>query len=219
MKLISRTIPLLFILILGAAASASAQTNVSAYFGVGSAWDSSSGQCVFLGFPGEAAGPCANGGYPTPALGGVFGVFGADFMFSHYLGVGGEYAFKFAQAPYGDANYRPEIWDFNALYHPITTHFAVLEVQGGLGGFDTKFYLPSQCSGGFGCSGTTFLTSADHFQVHVGIGVKLYVHGGVFVKPQFDLHIVPNLSGTNGQFGSDWVPEATVAVGYTFGER
>jgi len=46
--------------------------------------------------------------------------------------------------------------------------------------------------------------------------VKLYVKPSLFIKPQFDIHYVTHLTD---QFGRDWVPEYTVAVGYTFGER
>jgi hypothetical protein len=58
--------------------------------------------------------------------------------------------------------------------------------------------------------------NANHFQVHAAAGVKLYVKGNLFIKPQFDFHYVPNLTE---QFGRNWVPEATVSIGYTFGER
>jgi hypothetical protein len=46
--------------------------------------------------------------------------------------------------------------------------------------------------------------------------VKLYVKGNIFIKPQFDIHYVTHLTD---QFGRDWVPQYTVSVGYTFGER
>lgn len=224
MKVIGRTIPLLVVLILGAAASAGAQTNLSAFFGVGSAYDSGTGGCASLGFPDEH-GPCSNGAYPTPSMGGIFGVFGADYMFSKHLGVGGEYTFRFTQAPYTDVNYRPEFYDFNALYHPFSNRRAVFEVQGGVGGFDTKFYLPSECN--TDCSVLpAYLNTPDHFQVHAAVDVKLYVHGGIFIKPEFDIHYVVHLSGAlnstdapTEQFGTDWVPEGTVSIGYTFGER
>jgi hypothetical protein len=52
--------------------------------------------------------------------------------------------------------------------------------------------------------------------VHGAVGVKLYVKGNIFIKPQFDIHYVTHLTD---QFGRDWVPQYTVAVGYTFGER
>ena len=56
--------------------------------------------------------------------------------------------------------------------------------------------------------------NANHFQVHAGAGVKLYVKGNFFVKPQFDFHYVTNLTD---QFGRNWVPQFTVSIGYSFG--
>ena len=59
-----------------------------------------------------------------------------------------------------------------------------------------------------------FLLDANHFQVHGAVGVKLYVKGNLFIKPQFDIHYVTNFTD---QFGRSWVPQGTIAVGYTFG--
>src|SRR5579862_5686238 len=87
--------------------------NVSVNFGLGTATDGSNGNC--LDTFGEDTGPCG-GGFPTPSMGGLFGVFGANFMFNPYIGVGGEYSFKWSQAPYADVNYRPNFFDFNAVF-------------------------------------------------------------------------------------------------------
>ena len=43
----------------------------------------------------------------------------------------------------------------------------------------------------------------------------MYVKGGLYLRPQVDVHWVNNFN----EFGSDWVPEYTVAIGYTFGAR
>ena len=40
----------------------------------------------------------------------------------------------------------------------------VPELQGGIGGANLKFYFPNSC-GTLGCSGSTYLQSANHFQV------------------------------------------------------
>ena len=56
-----------------------------------------------------------------------------------------------------------------------------------------------------------FLVSSNHFQLHGAVGVKLYVKGDIFIKPQFDLHYVPNLTN---QYGRNIVPEVTVSIGY-----
>ena len=54
------------------------------------------------------------------------------------------------------------------------------------------------------------------FQVHTGVGVQFFLTQHLFIRPQFDLHYVPNLTQ---QFGSNAVPEGKIWVGYSFGER
>ena len=44
--------------------------------------------------------------------------------------------------------------------------------------------------------------------------MKLYVKSSMFIKPQVDFHYVPNL---NQQYGSNFVPQYTLSIGYTFG--
>ena len=53
--------------------------------------------------------------------------------------------------------------------------------------------------------------SAAIFQVHAGAGVQVYLTEHVFIRPQFDLHYVPNFTN---QFGSSMAPGAMVWIGY-----
>lgn len=158
---------------------------------------------------------------PGPTIGGVFGVFGVDFMFRPHFGVNGEYAFRFAQANYLPAaglKFRPGFYDFNAVYEPISGARIVPLIEGGIGGARIALYQAQTVS----ITGITTSFSypaglnANHFQVHGAFGVKLYIKPALFIKPQFDIHYVTHLTD---QFGRNWVPEYTVAVGYTFGER
>jgi hypothetical protein len=228
-KLTIGTLLLLSTLLLGAVNLTHAQ-GVSPYFGLGSASDSAgTGVNLNTGLPcpkGQLfddlslvapAGQCE----PGPTIGGVFGVFGVDFMFKPHLGVNGEYAFRFAQAnylPLAGLKFRPGFYDFNAVYEPISGQRIVPVVYGGIGGARIALY-ETQTVSVTGISNTFSIPAglnANHFQVHGGIGVKLYVKPALFIKPQFDIHYVTHLTD---QFGRDWVPEYTVAVGYTFGER
>jgi hypothetical protein len=52
--------------------------------------------------------------------------------------------------------------------------------------------------------------------VHAGLGVQLYVTEHVFIRPQFDLHYVPNFTN---QFGSTMAPSAMIWLGYSMGDR
>jgi hypothetical protein len=209
LKLTIRMIPVLVLLVAGSVLQTRAQ-GVSAYFGVGAARASSSNQTINT-FGDQL--------FVTPRLTGVFGIFGADFMLNKRIGVGGEYSWRMKQGSYAGLNYRPSFYDFNVIWHPlpISATRVVPEFQTGLGGTNLKFYYNQRfCDMFAGCSTTnTFLESSNHFQLHLAAGVRLYVRPSLFVKPQIDVHWVHNFS----QFGTSWVPEYSVAVGYTFGER
>lgn len=60
-----------------------------------------------------------------------------------------------------------------------------------------------------------FAQSANHFQVHGGVGFQYYVSGNFFIRPEFDIHYVPNFI----QFGRNLVTSETFWVGYSFGNR
>ena len=116
--------------------------------------------------------------------------------------------------------YRQDFYDFNAYLCAVNTKRVTLQLQGGIGGAHTGFAVNESGS----CVGTAVCTSAqaepigssNHFQIHAGIGVSLFVTEHIFIRPQFDLHYAPGLTS---QFGSNVVPEGMVWVGYNFGDR
>ena len=218
-----RTILVIALVLLGSVNRAGAQ-RVSAYFGLGSAFNSAatapgcpSGQ-ITDPFAAFQPGPCV----PVSDMGGVFGVFGADFMIKPHLGFNGEYSFRFAQSHYFDTdstspptpiNIRPNFYDFNAVYQPTAGDRQVVPVlEGGIGGAKLSYYANPGAGTIF--SGSQFVANSNHFQVHGAVGVKLYVKGDMFIKPQFDIRWVHNLTD---QYGRNYVPEFTISVGYTFG--
>jgi hypothetical protein len=219
LKFTIRTLPLLALFLLAGVKQASAQ-GVSAYFGLGSAIDSAgtSAGCSPQFILDNVTGNCE----AAPTMGGVFGVFGADFMILPHLGVNGEYAFRFAQADYlpqGGLKVRPAFYDFNAVYQPTSPAMRIVPVlEGGIGGAKLSFYFNQQsCATPSVCSNfSQQVATANHFQLHGAVGVKLYVKSDIFIKPQFDLHWVPNL---NQQYGRNLVPQFTMAIGYTFGRQ
>lgn len=228
-KLTIGTILLLSTLLLGTVNFAHAQ-GVSPYFGLGSANDSAgtsintvdpvTGDVVTCA-PGNLFDSLTGNCEAGPTIGGVFGVFGVDFMFKPHFGVNGEYAFRFAQANYlpdAGLKFRPGFYDFNAIYEPVSGKRIVPIIEGGIGGARIALY-ETQTVSVTGITNTFSIPAglnANHFQVHGAVGVKLYIKPSLFIKPQFDIHYVTHLTD---QFGRDWVPEYTVAVGYTFGER
>ena len=200
---------LLYVMLYAGVSLASAQ-GFSAYIGFGGAHDSSNNQTL------DSLGDVG------PTLNGAFGTFGADYMWKSYLGFGGEYSWRLSQgfyAPMEDVKYRPDFYDFNAVIHPLPKGSRVVpEFQGGIGGSSTKFYeSASGCALSVTACSTVneYLTSSNHFQVHFSAGVRLYLKGNVYVRPQLDVHYVNNFV----EFGSDWVPEYTISLGYTFGEH
>ena len=224
LKLTRRTIPLLVLLLLAGVKQANAQ-GVSVNFGLGTATNSAgtTNNSTAVCPPGNLFDDFTSACEPGPTMGGVFGVFGADFMIKPHFGVNGEYSFRFAQAPYLPAaglNMRPGFYDFNAVYEPIAESESriVPVLEGGVGGARVALYFTQQCSiTGINCTSSSPAgINANHFQVHAAAGVKFYVKGNLFIKPQFDFHYVTHLTD---QFGRNWVPQATVSIGYTFGQR
>ena len=219
LKPIFRTVAFLVFVMLASASVASAQ-GVSAYFGLGTATNSAGTDagCPSKQLFDNVTGNCER----APTMGGVFGVFGADFMIFPHFGVNAQYAFRFAQADYlpqGGLNVRPGFYDFNAVFQPGPSDSRIVPViEGGVGGAKLALYFNQQeCAVPSICSNfSQQVATANHFQLHGAVGVKLYVKSDIFIKPQFDAHWVRNL---NQQYGRNFVPMYSVAVGYTFGRR
>jgi len=190
---------------------AQAQSGLDVFAGAGTAIDSSSNQLIDTFSTGNP--------FTTPKLGGTFGKFGADLMFSPHFGINGETDFRFSQSGYAGLTYRPTFYDFNAIYAPLggKSKRVVPELQAGLGGANLKFFYPqSNCDAFAGCSSSNnFLESSNHLQVHLAAGVRFYATPHLFVRPQVEARYVNNFF----QFGSNWVPEYGASIGWSFGEH
>ena len=186
---------------------ARAQANVDAFLGVGTARVGSNGQSIDTFGTGNP--------FNAPSLGGAFGKVGADIMLTPHFGIGGESDFRFSQSAYAGLNYRPVFYDFNAIYTPTRGFKRIVpQFQAGLGAVSLKFFYPQQsCDAFTGCSSSnSFLESSNHFQVHLAAGLRFYATSHVFFQPQIDAHYVNNFF----QFGSNWVPEYSASVGWSF---
>jgi hypothetical protein len=165
----------------------------------------------------------------TPALNSFFLGFGANLMLWKKFGVGGEAVLQPAKQDYvtfsqGGAGQfsdvlqaRTTFYDFNGIYQPVSTKKVAVQLAGGIGGANVKFY--EHVTGSSNILGNTNVTqfagSSNHFQLHAGLGVQAYVTEHVFIRPQFDLHYVHNFS----QYGENAVPGFMVWIGYTLGDR
>ena len=202
---------------------ASAQSSFDVNLGFGTAQTGSNGAGIDNANSSNAFGSCSISSgdtfcQKTPGLGGFFLGFGGDVMFKKHLGVGAEVNLQPAQSNYGPLQYRQTFYDFNGVYAPISEKRVVLQLQGGIGGASTAFsYSQNSCVGTAVCSNVAQpVGNSTHFQVHVGMGVQFFLTEHLFIRPQFDLHYIPNFTQ---QFGSNAVPEGTIWVGYSFGER
>jgi len=225
----SRYLPLLFVLFCGIQL-ASAQSAFDLNLGFGAVQDKASSTQVD-----QELSPCVVGDlYPpcvsTPALSGFTMGFGGDLMLWKKLGVGAEVAFQPAKQTYINLNAsaaasgltsesvqsRMTLFDFNGIYEPVNTKKVTLKLEGGIGGANLKFYESGSSSSVLGSqSSSQYFGSANHFQVHGGVGVQIYLTDHVFVRPEFDVHYVRNLM----QFGSSVVTSEMVWLGYSWGDR
>ena len=202
---------------------ASAQSAVDVNVGFGGAWASANKSGLDNVNSANAFGTCTPGSSDTncqalPALSGFFLGFGADVMFKPKFGVGGEFNITPAKSSYGPLDYRQAFYDFNGIFRPIQTKRAALSLEAGIGGARTSFsYTQSACVGTAVCSTSAQpVGTATHFQTHLGVSVQLFVTEHIFIKPQFDIHYVNNLTD---QFGRNFVPQATVWVRLRLGSK
>jgi hypothetical protein len=226
---ISRYLPLLFVLFC-CIQLASAQSAFDLNMGFGFIHDKANSTQVDQNLnacPNSAEVlPCVS----TPALSGFTMGFGGDLMLWKKFGIGGEAAFQPGKQTYVNLNgsaaasglntlaiqSRMTMYDFNGIFQPINTKKVALKLEGGVGGANLKFYESGSSSSVLGNqSSSQYIESANHFQVHGGVGVEIFLTDHIFIRPQFDIHYVPNLT----QFGSNMVMTGMAWVGYSFGDR
>jgi hypothetical protein len=223
----SRYLPL-FVLPLVCLQFANAQTGVDIGVGFGAAnapatktgLDANLSNCV-IG---------SSGCQQTPSLNTFMIGFGADLMLWKHFGIGVEANIEpgkkdyvtLQQAASGGGiafteklQSRVTFYDINAILQPVATKRASLKLEGGIGAANIKFYDSSSSSSGLlgNQKYTQYFASANHFQMHAGVGVQLYLKEHVFIRPQVDLHYVHNLE----QFGRNAVLRYSVWLGYTLG--
>ena len=161
--------------------------------------------------------------FKTSSLNSFVMGFGGQVMLTKNFGAGVDITFQPAKQTYaaldnvGDSlQTRLSLYDFKAVYQPISTKRVALQFSGGIGVANLKSYVNSTSSSLFGTSNSnTAFASDNHFQVHGGVGVPIYVTNSVFIRPQFTIHRVNNFA----QYNSDVVTQEMVWIGYTFGGR
>jgi hypothetical protein len=192
--------------------------------GFGGAWDSANKGGIDNGNSlTNAYGSCTPGSNDVncqalPSMSGFFLGFSGDVMLKDKFGAGVNYSIQPAKQNYGPLQDRQSFIDFDAIYRPIQTKKAALNLEGGIGAARTSFSITQTgCVGTAVCqTQTSPVGSTSHFEEHVGVGVQLYVTEHFFIRPQFDIHFV---NGLTDQFGRNVVPAAMVWVGYNLGSK
>jgi hypothetical protein len=190
-----------------------AQPQFDAYFGMGTASDGSTHEMIDATGSGFAV--------ETPALDGVYGVFGGAVFLKPKFGVGAQVTLRFKQGDYAGLGYRPIFYDFNGIWKPNLTKRVTPEFQAGFGGVNLRLYDPSTQYYDYNTGRyTTFIGSSNHLQLHLAAGVRISVKRHIFLRPQVDYHYVRNLSDSNTfpRFSSNSVPTYTIAIGFSSAE-
>lgn len=223
MRRICRYLPLL-VLLVGSIQLAGAQSLIDPNIGFGAVIDKALttgiDQDTFL--PCSAAtvaGTCST----APTLNSFAVGLGVNLMLWEHFGVGMEAVMQPGKHSYADVpslgatlQSRVTFYDFNGIYQPVNTKKATLQLIGGFGGTNMKFYLNQSSSSLLGNTNySQAISSSNHINLHAGVGVQVYLNDHVFIRPQVDIHYVPNFT----QFGSNLVEQAMVWVGYTIGDK
>lgn len=143
--------------------------------------------------------------------GGTYLSFSGDYTPWHDFGFGGEVSWRASQNLYlGYQPYRPIFYSANAVWAPkLGKHFGI-DLLAGIGAESLRFYTNYYQCNYVSC---TNYVSSNHFMGVFGGGLKAYIHGGIFIRPEVRLYAIRN----NVEFNSGTPVRAGVSIGYTFG--
>jgi hypothetical protein len=165
--------------------------------------------------PGAAAcGGTSSGNFACPEKGGLYTNISADVIFKRRVGFGFDAAWRSSQGNYGGLGipYRPILFDFNGVYQPRLSKKAGLDLMAGIGWQSTRFYGYTPT---FSCQALgACYTSSNHFLVDIGGGIRYYVWGHVFVRPEAHYYKIMN---NTDDFTSGNVVRVGASIGYTIG--
>lgn len=152
----------------------------------------------------------ASGSYsPQTMGGGLYPAFSVDFLVHHRLGLEGEIAWRGGQNLYqGYEPFRPILYNFNAIWAPRLGKKVGAELLAGIGAESIRFYGFESCS----FVSCTDYVSSNHFSADFGGGLKYYVHGHIFVRPEARFYVIRN----NYEFSSAFATRVGASIGYSF---
>ncbi|MFZ0863409.1 MAG: hypothetical protein ABR881_23085 [Candidatus Sulfotelmatobacter sp.] len=191
---------------------------VFAFFVFGNVASAQQGDAM-IGFgtvlsPGAAeCGASTSFNFTCPEKGGLYMNLGADVIFHRRMGFGFDAAWRAGQGLYGGVQpYRPILFDFNGVYQPRLSKKVGADLMGGIGWQSTRFYgyQPTSNCLYFGAC----YQSSNHFLVDVGGGLRYYVWGHVFVRPEAHYYRIFN---NTVDFTSGNIIRVGASIGYTIG--
>ncbi len=168
------------------------------------------GDAMFGGNALLSSGSCDVNTGLCPEKGGFYPSVSADVIFHKRIGFNWETAWRGSQGDYAGQPYRPIITDFNAMFQPKLGKKIGADLMGGIGWQSTRFYLP-YCTNGFTCNN---FVSTRHFLTDLGGGIRYYVWGHVFVRPEVHYYHIFNNTDV---FSNGNVIRVGASVGYTIG--
>jgi hypothetical protein len=156
-----------------------------------------------------------SGIFTCPEKGGLYMNLGGDVILHNRLGFGFDATWKASQGQYGGSGgqpFRPILFDINGVYQPKFGKKAGLDLMGGIGWQTTRFYgyTPTSNCVYFGAC----YQSSKHFLVDLGAGVRYYVRGHVFIRPEIRYYKVFN---NDSDFTSGNLVHVGASIGYTIG--
>src|SRR5580658_135498 len=156
----------------------------------------------------------SSGNTNCPEKGGLYPNLGADVIFHKRFGIGFDATWRGGQGNFDGLGepYRPILFDFNGVYQPRLGKKTGLDLMGGVGWQTTRFYgyQPTSSCVYFGAC----YNSSNHFLVDVGAGLRYYVWGHVFVRPEVRYFHVLNNSDV---YTSGDILRVGASIGYTIG--
>jgi len=147
-----------------------------------------------------------------PEKGGLYPSINADVIFHKRIGFNFETTWRASQGNYNGQPFRPIILDFNAIYQPRLTKKVGLDLLGGIGFQTTRFYGEvdnANCLEFGAC-----FVSNHNFLVDAGAGIRYYVRGHIFVRPEVRYY---NIINNTNIFSSNSVIHVGASIGYTIG--
>lgn len=200
------------------ASLASAQQG-DAYIGGGTLLSSSASSSALI--TGTNCGLNAQGGALCPEKGGTYLNLGADIIFKRRIGAAFDVNWKASQAALGGPGgqpYRPLMFTFNGVFQPRITKKVGADLFAGVGWQSTRFYA-YQATTNCVYFGACY-TSNNHFLIDFGGGIRYYVWGHVFLRPEVRFfHVLNNTDTSSNRFGftSNNIIRVGASIGYTIG--